>query len=142
MDNFFQSDLGHERLSLFRRRIHIALDVMTAIQFLHSGNDKISSGFRCDIKAANIVLKRDFTAQLIDCGMAKFVPDANASQSKRATGCLCPDHGYDDTSLEHSSDILSFGVVLAELLTGKFQNHKDRDGSFERFYAKDKNGMA
>ena len=93
LDNFWKSELGPERLSLFRRRIQIALDVMTAIQFLHIGDDQVSSCFHCDIKAANVVLKRDFTAQLIDCGMAKFGFDANDSHLKRASGYLCSEYG-------------------------------------------------
>jgi serine/threonine protein kinase len=59
--------------------VQIAIDVLTAVQFLHVGSKdaKISSCFHRDIKSANIVIKRDFTAQLIDCGIAKFVKDDN-----------------------------------------------------------------
>ena len=115
---------------------------MTAIQFLHIGNDQLSSCFHCDIKAANIMLKRDFTAQLIDCGMAKFMFDRNESRSKRATGYLWSGYGSGGMRLECSSDILSFGVILLELLTGKLHNDKDEDGSLEERYAQDQNGMA
>ena len=73
LESFWNFDLGHERLSLFRRRIQIALDVMTAIQFLHVGNDEISGCCHCDSKSANIMLKRDCTAQLVNCGLAKSV---------------------------------------------------------------------
>ena len=66
LDSFWEADVGPERLSLFRRRIQIALDVMTAIQFLHIGNDQLPSSLHGDINSASIVLKRHFTAQLID----------------------------------------------------------------------------
>ena len=76
LEAFWKADLGPERLSLFRRRIEIALDVIAAIRFLHVGNDGIASCWHGDIKSANIVLKRDFTAQLINCGLSKVVIDS------------------------------------------------------------------
>jgi serine/threonine protein kinase len=117
--------VGPERLSLFRRRIQIALDVMTAIQFLHIGNDQMPSSFHGNINSASIVLKRDFTAQLIDCGLAKFVMNRNGSQQEAAV--------FNSAA----GDIFSFGVILAELLTGKLQNHKDQCGAAFNFGKKD-----
>jgi tRNA A-37 threonylcarbamoyl transferase component Bud32 len=76
LEDFWKAELGPERLSLFRRRIQIALDVMTAIRFLHVGNDEIASCCHGDISSANILLKRDFTAQLINCGLSKVVIDS------------------------------------------------------------------
>ena len=99
--------MGPERLSLFRRRIQIALDVMTAIQFLHIGNDQMPSSFHGNINSASIVLKRDFTAQLIDCGLAKFVMNRNGSQQEAAV--------FNSAA----GDIFSFGVNTCRTVDGK-----------------------
>ena len=130
LNSFLDGDLGRERISLFRRRVQIALDVITAVQFLHNGNDQVSSCFHCDIKASNIMLKRDFTAQLTDCGLSEFVGDRNESQSKTdlihwTAGSLFPKYGSGVISFQRSWDIFSFGVVLSELLTGRAQDHEN-----------------
>ena len=148
--NFWQSELGPDRLSLFRRRIQIALDVMTAIQFLHIGNDQISSSCHGYIKAASLNLKSEFSAQLSDCGLARFVFDRKESQSKttvvkRGAGYLSPEYGCGGVMFERSWDIFSFGVVLAELLTGKLQSHEDECGAscnFEIQRVKNEKGTA
>jgi serine/threonine protein kinase len=76
-----------KRLRLpFRRRVQIALDVIKAMRFLHKGNKEVRSCFRRDIKSANVVLKQDLTAQLIDCGLAKFEFDKTLSKGKSSTG--------------------------------------------------------
>ena len=137
LDSFWKADLGPERLSLFRRRIQIALDVLTAIQFLHIGTDQVPSSFHGNIKSASIVLKRDFTAQLIDCGLANIVVGRNESPAKAS---LSHD-AAGGMHFEHCFDIFSFGVVLAELLTGRVQSHEDYGGAsfnFETQYAEHK----
>jgi serine/threonine protein kinase len=138
LDGFWKADLGPERLSLFRRRIGIALDVMTAIQFLHIGTAQLTSSLHGNITSASIVLKRDFTAQLVDCGLANFVVDRNESQAKPtvmngAGGYLSHDNRSGGLQIDRSCDINSFGVVLAELLTGKLQNHEDQCGASFNF---------
>lgn len=122
----------------FRRRVQIALDVMTALQFLHVGNKekKIQSCFHRDVKSANIVLKQDQTAQLIDCGLAKFVLDDNilSSDSPKGTpGYICHEYSLGAIQFDQFCDIFSFGVVLVELWTGKIQNHRGKDGNAFNF---------
>jgi serine/threonine protein kinase len=108
---------------------------MTALRFLHVGisNKNISSCFHRDIKSANIVLKQDLTAQLIDCGLAKFVVEDVETQSsgsrKGTPGYICPEYSIGGVPFDCSCDVYSFGVVLLELWTGRLQNHKDEDGN-------------
>ena len=95
--------------------------------------------FHRDIKSANICLADDFAPRLIDCGLAKFVPDDNSRanpgsftvslQSKSrglafgTPGYMCP--VYVKTKGKGLScpyvaafDVYSIGVVLVELILG------------------------
>jgi serine/threonine protein kinase len=113
-----------------RYRDEFALDMFTAIRFLHKGSisEVIVACFHRDIKSANICLTRDLTAQLIDCGLAKFVQDdetsTSTSTSKKGTpGYTCPEYGQGDLKQYVAAcDVFSFGVVMAELWTGQLQN--------------------
>lgn len=110
----------------FTRRLLIAIDIMTALQFLHIGNKNVQACYHRDIKSANIVLTEDYTAQLIDCGLAKLIREDEQRHSTMGAvgtfGYICPDYvGSGDIS--SACDIFSFGVVMAELWTGKLQNH-------------------
>ena len=57
-------------------------ELTRAVHFLHAGGCKVEGKgwkvYHRDIKSANICLAEDFTARLIDCGLAKFVPDENS----------------------------------------------------------------
>jgi serine/threonine protein kinase len=137
LEMFWKDDVGRERLGSFSRRVQIAMEVCTAIRFLHVGNDKIQCCFHRDLKSANVVIKRDFTAQLIDCGLAKFVKEDNQSATtgvKGTPGYVCPRYGRGGILYDESCDIYSFGIVLAELWTGRTQNFVEENGSVFNFY--------
>jgi serine/threonine protein kinase len=133
LETFLKDDLGRSRLGSFERRVQIAVDVLTAIRFLHEGNKDIESCFHRDINPANIWIKRDFTAQLTDCGLAKFVNDQIKTSSIKGTrGYICPQYVKTGKYLA-ASDIYSFGVVLLELWTGRLQNYEDEAGEMFNF---------
>lgn len=141
LNTFWSSQLGRERLSLFGRRANIALDAFIGIRFLHVGNKYIKPCFHRDIKSANIVLKSDMTAQLIDCGLATFSQvDGDVNQTAMSTGVkgtrgyVCPKYCTGSISYDASCDIFSFGIVLAELWSGQLQNHRDANGRVYNFY--------
>lgn len=139
LDLFWNSDLGRERLSSFGLRTQIAMDTLIGLQFLHVGNSRVKPSFHGDIKSANIVLKRDFTAQLIDCGMGAFTIAASQRDDSSSGVCgtlgyICPKFCTGMISYRASCDIFSFGVVLAELWSGKLQNHRDNDGRINNFF--------
>ena len=127
LDTFWKDDTGREQLN-FRRRVIIAYEIMTALRFLHEGNDKFVSCCHRDINSANIVLKQNLSAQLIDCGLAKFVSDDNSQISsagvKGTPGYICPEYVNRGEGYETGCDIYSYGIVLTELFTGKLQNHE------------------
>jgi serine/threonine protein kinase len=148
LDKLLADDLGRSRLGSFQRRLQVALDVLTAIRFLHEGSkdNAIKACFHRDIKSGNIVLKRDFTAQLIDCGLAKLVSDdASTALStmvgiKGTLGYLDPEY-VSTGEYTAACDIYSFGVVLLELWTGRLQNSVDESGclfSFRQQYVRRK----
>ena len=53
-------------------------ELARAVHFLHSGGCHGWKVSHRDIKSADICLAEDFTARLIDCGLAMFVPDENS----------------------------------------------------------------
>mmetsp|Transcript_40300 Transcript_40300/g.74584 ORF Transcript_40300/g.74584 Transcript_40300/m.74584 type:complete len:696 (-) Transcript_40300:97-2184(-) len=115
-------------------RISIALDVSKALSYLHSG----TSGQVCfhrDVKSANVVLRRDNTALLIDCGVSKMIPngdssdltmtimDSSTSNGIRGTpGYICPMFSRRQGRYSSANDVFSMGVVFAEIFTGLLQN--------------------
>jgi serine/threonine protein kinase len=139
LDKIWKSELGRERLSYFHRRAQIALDAFIGLRFLHVGNRYVKPSFHRDIKSANIVLKEDMTGQLIDCGLGTFIQE-QASATMMSTGLkgtrgyVCPKYCTGAVSYDASCDIFSFGIVLAELWSGRLQNTRDADGQCYNFF--------
>eukprot|EP01018_Ginkgo_biloba_P017319 Gb_03580 [translate_table: standard] len=91
-------------------RHKIAVGTITGLQHLH---------FHCnphivhrDLKPANILLDDDFEPHLSDFGLGKLMPNSGAA------GYIAPEC-YQACMYTDKSDVFSFGVVLAVLLTGK-----------------------
>jgi serine/threonine protein kinase len=139
---FFSDDGNRARLSA-DIRLSIMFQLVRAVHFLHTGGCKVEGKgwkvFHRDIKSANICLAEDFTVRLIDCGLAKFVPDDNCnalpgsvapsvkSTSRDGTfgtpGYMCPEYSKMKTrgrpcSYIAAYDVYSIGVVLVELILG------------------------
>ena len=127
------------------RRLRIMFDIIRAIHCLHTEKSDNFILFHRDIKSANICLERNYTAKLIDCGLAKFVPvDDSISTSAfpisvRNTshvgvfgtpGYTCPWYSRGHKTFEASCDVFSFGIVMIELVTGCLQNDKNKLGDF------------
>ncbi|GCC37081.1 interleukin-1 receptor-associated kinase-like 2 isoform X1 [Chiloscyllium punctatum] len=108
------------------RRINIAVGTARAIQFLHQSHVPLIHG---NIKSSNILLDEYFVPKLGDFGLVKFGP-LNGSvnplnshttlQTKTLQGPLAylPDEFIRHRWLSVKVDTFSFGVVLAEILTG------------------------
>jgi hypothetical protein len=143
---FFRDDGERARLEA-DRRLSIMYELARAVHFLHTGGCEIDGNgwrvFHRDIKSANICLTEDFTAKLIDCGLAKFVADGeNTPQSNSITptstsqgpvfgsrGYRCPDYsgkilGGKQCPFKAENDVYSIGVVLAELILGRLNLSK------------------
>ncbi|XP_058082923.1 receptor-like cytosolic serine/threonine-protein kinase RBK2 isoform X1 [Magnolia sinica] len=75
-----------------------------------------------DIKAANILLTKDFEPQICDFGLAKWLPDNWTHHSmpdfEGTFGYVAPEclmHGI----VDEKTDVYAFGVLLLEIITGR-----------------------
>ena len=71
---FLKDERGRTRLPS-NMRLSIMFQLARSVHFLHTGGCDNLAVFHRDIKSGNICLTQDYTAKLIDCGLAKFVPD-------------------------------------------------------------------
>ena len=137
LERYLKEDSLAQKLS-WANRVAIARGVVSALQYMHSGDHgKRAVAFHRDLKAANVVLSafsagETPTPKLIDCGLAKFIPtrDSKATVPTSGVGKVwgtsgyvcpqyqhCPDGGYSS-----QNEVFSLGVLLAELFTGSLQN--------------------
>lgn len=157
LDGFLRDDGNRARLPA-DVRLSIIYELTRAVHFLHTGGCKGFIVCHRDIKSANICLTEDFTARLIDCGLAKFVRDDEKALSASVTpsvlnssggnafgtpGYICPMYARGGCSFMAACDVYSIGVVMVELVLGCLNGGQSaRNGTqfsnvFER-YVKDK----
>jgi len=90
------------------------------VQALKSAHDK--SIIHRDIKSENIMINTDNIVKVMDFGLAKIKGEAKltmASGTVGTTAYMSPEQ-LQGMEIDHMADIWSFGVVLYEMVTGKF----------------------
>ena len=134
LDGFLRDDGKRSRLTA-DIRLSIMFELARAVHFLHTGGCDGYRLFHRDIKSANICLAEDYTARLIDCGLAKLVPiDTNTSTTSSVRcssgfsifgtpGYMCPEYATNRIkrrrySYKAACDVYSIGVVMVELILG------------------------
>ena len=133
---FLKDEKGRTRLSN-NTRLSIMFQLARSVHFLHTGGCDNLTVFHRDIKSGNICLTQDYTAKLIDCGLAKFVPDSSGDaiqgtvtptmlKSSGAAvfgtpGYICPVYSRGQSQYTAACDVFAVGVVFAELLVGSLQ---------------------
>ncbi|KAL2653616.1 hypothetical protein R1flu_021744 [Riccia fluitans] len=108
-------------------RVKIALGAAEGVQYLHEQPPPV---LHRDIKAANILLTKNFNAKVCDFGFAKQLNGPTGDESLRfcctptrsgalgTLGYLAPESMMSG-DMSVASDVYSFGVVMLELLTGR-----------------------
>ncbi|XP_048548670.1 MDIS1-interacting receptor like kinase 2-like [Triticum urartu] len=99
------------------RRIHIVLDVVHALAYMH--HDCSSPIVHRDITSNNILLDYEFRACISDFGTAKILDlyGWNLTRLAGTKGYLAPELAYTENVTE-KCDVYSFGVLVLELFMG------------------------
>ncbi|CAN4100397.1 unnamed protein product [Withania somnifera] len=111
---------GHKPLS-WTTRTQIAVDTARGIEYIH---DHTKSRYvHRDIKTSNILLDEAMRAKVADFGLAKLVgrtseDDFLVTRLVGTPGYLPPE-SVKELQITTKTDVFAFGVVLAELITGK-----------------------
>ncbi|RCV23557.1 hypothetical protein SETIT_5G015900v2 [Setaria italica] len=114
-------------------RYSIALGIAGGLAYLHEGcRDCI---VHCDMKPDNILLDAELCPKIADFGMAKLLcrDFSRALTTMRGTiGYLAPEW-ISGLPITHKADVYSYGMVLLEIIAGRRNSEKIKEGKFTYF---------
>ena len=144
LNTFMMDEKGRTRLPS-QIRLSIMFQITRSVHFLHTGGCDNLVIYHRDIKSGNICLTKDYTAKLIDCGLAKFVPDSKNAMTPASVsptilndsgavafgtpGYVCPIYSRGHVTFSAACDVFSLGVVFAELIVGCLQGGRSSRGT-------------
>ncbi|KAL0351342.1 UNVERIFIED_CONTAM: putative LRR receptor-like serine/threonine-protein kinase [Sesamum calycinum] len=115
-----EQDENRRNLTMIQR-LNIAIDIASALEYLHFGND--TTIIHGDMKPSNILLDDDMTAHVGDFGLAKAISNlskdlpANGSSSaaiKGTVGCIAPEYGMMDMVSTQGDSLTSRVTDIAD----------------------------
>ncbi|PRW57781.1 serine threonine- kinase [Chlorella sorokiniana] len=108
---------GLRRFGWYQRGKTVALDIATAMHYLHS-----SSYTHFDIKSRNVLLSRDLTAKLADVGFTRAMRTTHHSVEGPigTLDYMAPELLLNNSKCTNAVDTYSFGCLLHEICTGKY----------------------
>ncbi|HEY1263780.1 MAG TPA: serine/threonine-protein kinase [Terriglobales bacterium] len=111
--------------------LSISRGVLAALQYAHT----LPSGaiVHRDVKPSNILLDRNGRSRLADFGIAVVLNQTRDTRTGIAPGSvyyMSPEQIQAPRTVDHRSDVYSFGCVLYEMLTGRPPFGADSDSEF------------
>ncbi|KAK9061183.1 hypothetical protein SSX86_018363 [Deinandra increscens subsp. villosa] len=108
----------------WERRLRICLGAARGLEYLHAGVGTSHRVIHRDIKSSNILLDENWEAKISDFGLSKIGPmnqEFTFLFSNACGTCGYIDPEYQNTGvLSKESDVYSFGMVMFEVLCGRF----------------------
>ncbi|KAM0907894.1 hypothetical protein ACQ4PT_015822 [Festuca glaucescens] len=114
-------------------RYHIALGTARGLAYLHEECKECI--IHCDMKPDNILLDAEFCPKIADFGMAKLLGRdfSRALTTMRGTiGYLAPEW-ISGLPITHKADVYSYGMMLLEIISGRRNAEKIREGKYTYF---------
>ena len=132
------SEGGRQELP-WANRLAVMTGVASALDFLHCGEGH-SSMFHGDIRPDNILISADrMTARLVDVGLSRLLATDRARFASSdvvfgSRGYRCPRYERGSCSYDTASDMFSYGIVLAEVVTGTLQRSGSKSMAHDVYY--------